>query len=435
MPSDIKINGFEIVSELGEGGMATVYLAKQISLNRLVAIKVFHSELAKDPNIKQRFLDEGKMAGSFSHKNILQIFDTTENNGRYFIIMEYVRGGTLKEMLATTKKGLDKHEASSLALQLAAALAYAHEKGIIHRDIKPDNILLREDGSPVISDFGIAKDLASTANLTNTGMFIGTAYYTSPEQFGGDASAQSDLYSLGILFYEMLTKSRPFEANDPLAVALKHASDPIPALPSDRKEFQPIIEKLCAKKSKDRYKNANEFIEALQALSRPDTAEIRNRSKQKKRNKNRIILASILVLINVVSWSYYSWQNEPAPKDSPTPSQVQNMNPEQAKIQRLLKTANLHLELGSLIEPEGFNAHYAFKQILGIDPTNPLAMAGMDEISKALLKRTRNALASNDNELAEKTLLKALEIKPNDATLLKLKRRLQWSLPIPDRLT
>ena len=97
MPSDIEINGFEIVSELGEGGMATVYLAKQISLNRLVAIKVFHSELAKDPNIKQRFLDEGKMAGSFSHKNILQIFDTTENNGRYFIIMEYVRGGTLRK--------------------------------------------------------------------------------------------------------------------------------------------------------------------------------------------------------------------------------------------------------------------------------------------------------------------------------------------------
>jgi len=430
MPFDIEIKGYEIISELGEGGMATVYLAKQISLNRHVAIKVFHSELAKDASITQRFLDEGKMSGSLSHKNILQIFDTSESNGRYFIIMEYVQGGTLKEQMSKTKKGLDKLEAISIALHLADALSYAHKKGIIHRDIKPDNVLLREGGSPVISDFGIAKDLSSDTKLTQTGMFIGTPRYTSPEQFSGNATAQSDLYSLGILFFEMLTNKRPFDANDPLAVALKHASDPLPKLPKESQELQPILEKLCAKKPKDRYQDAAEFMDALQTLSGPDPEKIRNAGKQKKNYKKRVIIAAGLVVVNIAAWGYYYFQSDVADATQAQTRQVfsapqsSGINPEQAKIQRLLKTANLHLDLGSLVEPDGFNAHYAFTQILDIDPNNALALAGIGQISKVLTQQAEAALDANDTQLAERLLTKALEISPNDQTLLRLKRRL-----------
>lgn len=428
MSSEINISGYQILSELGRGGMATVYLAKQISLDRQVALKIFKEELAKDADNKQRFLDEGKMAGSLSHKNILQIFDTAVSGDHYYISMEYVSGGTLKEKITASKKGLDPSQVVSIVLHMADALAYAHKKGIVHRDIKPENILFREGGSPVISDFGIAKNLTTDANLTNSGMFMGTPYYTSPEQFDGKATPQSDLYSLGIVFYEMLTKQRPFQAKESLALALQHASDPIPKLPTELKLYQPIIEKLCAKKPEHRHQSAQELLEDLQQISRPDTARIRDQAKQKKRNRRIAGIATILVLINIIAWSYFyfyqSDQTDSVADVNNTGNTSNTISPEKAKIQRLLNTANMHLEIGNLIEPEGFNAYYAFNQVLEIEANNDLANAGLDEIVKVLTQQAEEALAENDLDRGAKLVKKALTIRPDDNRLLDLKSRI-----------
>ncbi|MCP5420580.1 MAG: serine/threonine protein kinase [Gammaproteobacteria bacterium] len=260
----MDIPGYHIDREIGSGGMATVFLAVQESLGRLVALKLIKPELATNSNFAQRFLREGRIGVQLNHPNIVNIFDIGSHKDFFYLVMEYVPGGTLRDYIS---QGISIEESIRVIKIIADALGYAHSRGIIHRDIKPQNILFHGNGNPMIVDFGIAKSVNSKTGLTNSGMSLGTPRYMSPEQIRGKVvGTQSDLYSLGVMFYEMLTGQLPYSANDSFALAFQHVSEPIPRLPCAINFLQPIINKLLAKNPEQRYPTAEAFIEELTEL-------------------------------------------------------------------------------------------------------------------------------------------------------------------------
>jgi len=260
----IEIPGYKILNPIGHGGMATVYLANQESVGRKVAIKVMAASLAADPNFHERFVKEARM-GSLSHPNIIIVYDADIVNGQNYIVMEYVSGGNLDKLI---KNHLSIKRTIEIISQIASALNYAYEQGYIHRDVKPENILIRQDGTAVLTDFGIAKAISSGTQLTTVGSTIGSPNYMSPEQARGLAlDGRSDLYSLGIVLFEALTGKKPFDAPDTFVIGLKHINDPIPQLPSHLFLFQPIIDKLLAKSADDRFENGQQLIQAFTEIN------------------------------------------------------------------------------------------------------------------------------------------------------------------------
>ena len=219
-----KINDrYEIIKSIGEGGMANVYLARDVILDRRVAIKILRGDLANDEKFIRRFQREALSASSLSHPNIVEMYDVGEDNGNYYIVMEYVEGKTLKQYLKKRANGrLTVSEAVDIMLQLTDGIAHAHDSYIIHRDLKPQNIMIQDDGKIKITDFGIAMALNST-QLTQTNSVMGSVHYLPPEQATGKGSTiKCDIYSMGILFYELLTGTLPFKGDNAVEIALKH---------------------------------------------------------------------------------------------------------------------------------------------------------------------------------------------------------------------
>ncbi|QUH20886.1 Stk1 family PASTA domain-containing Ser/Thr kinase [Alkaliphilus sp. B6464] len=259
-------NRYEIVEKIGGGGMALVYKAKCNLLNRYVAIKVLRPEFINDKDLLDKFRKESQAAASLSHPNIVNVYDVGEEDGVYYIVMEYVDGKTLKELIKEKGK-LSKGEILDFTRQIALALKHAHSNHIVHRDIKPHNILVTEDNRAKVTDFGIAL-AATSSTITNTGSIIGSVHYFSPEQArGGYTDEKSDLYSLGIVMYEMATGRVPFEGDAPITIALKHIQEkpepPSKYNPSISKGLEAIIIKLTQKEQSARYANASALIEDL----------------------------------------------------------------------------------------------------------------------------------------------------------------------------
>jgi len=267
-PSGVAINipGYTLISELGKGGMATVYLAVQQNFGRKVALKIMSPALNADPTFSERFLREARIVAGLSHPNIVQVYDVGEFDNYHYIAMEYHPGGDLQERIA---KGLSVEDSVRIIEQIALALDYAHSKGYIHRDVKPDNVLFREDGSAVLTDFGIAKPTSkNTRQMTQVGKVIGTPKYMSPEQARGqELDARSDLYALGVMFYEMLVGEVPFDGEDPIAIGIKHIKDPVPTLPAELAAFQEALETILAKSVEDRYQRGRDFVEAIEQVA------------------------------------------------------------------------------------------------------------------------------------------------------------------------
>ncbi|MDP2229231.1 MAG: protein kinase [Moraxellaceae bacterium] len=262
--SEPLIPGYTLISTLGKGGMATVYLAMHEKFEREVALKVMAPALSADAGFRERFLREAKIVAKISHPNIVTVYDVNEVDGVHYIAMEYHSGGDLKARL---REGLSVREALTITKEIARALAYAHSKGYVHRDIKPDNILFRVDGSAVLTDFGIAKATEGDANLTQMGMVAGTPKYMSPEQARGQQlDGDSDLYSLGIVLFEMLTGRLPYEASDAIALGIMHMNAPIPKLEGRLAHFQPLLDRLLAKQAAQRPQNGTELIREIEAL-------------------------------------------------------------------------------------------------------------------------------------------------------------------------
>ncbi len=256
------IPGYRLQRELGRGGMASVYLATQESLDREVALKVMATALAADGNFTERFLREARTVAKLQHPAIVPVYDMGVSGNLHFLAMEYVSGGDLKRRLRTSP--MPPAEALRVLRQIAEALDYAHGKGFVHRDVKPENILFRDNGSAVLSDFGIARAMRSTTRMTGTGMSLGTPHYMSPEQARGmDLDGRSDLYSLGVVLHEMLTGELPYVAQDSLAVVYRHVNDPIPQLPAGLAALQPLLERMMAKDPGARYQTGQEITAAL----------------------------------------------------------------------------------------------------------------------------------------------------------------------------
>lgn len=270
------LGAYRIIGKIGQGGMATVYKAYQPSMDRHVAIKVLPGQLADSPEFVKRFQQEARIIARLEHPHILPVFDFGEDNGITFFVMRYFDAGTLKDKMAAGP--LPIHEIDRIFTQLADALGYAHARGIVHRDLKPANALVDADGNLFLTDFGIAKLLESASpRLTQTDAIMGTPAYISPEQAqAGPVDQRSDIYSLGIILYEMVTGRVPYVADTPLAVILKHVSDPLPLPSVVKTDISPAIEqvilKALAKNPNDRFATTAEFVAAWKrALREMDT--------------------------------------------------------------------------------------------------------------------------------------------------------------------
>lgn len=271
--NSIKINGYQIKEVLGHGGMATVYLAIQESFERKVAIKIMAEQLSSDSSFQERFLQEAKIVSRLIHPNIVTVYDVSVVNNHHYLSMEYIDGVDLKEKLHT----ISLFHLIKVIKEVALALDYAGRKGYVHRDIKPENIMINnEDGRAVLMDFGIAKAFDSISEMTQTGTAIGTPYYMSPEQAKGkEVDWRSDIYSLGVVFFQVLTGKLPYQGDSAVSVGIMHLTDPIPDLPEYLQDtFQAIIEKLMAKSPEDRYQNGEDIIQALNDISDDNLTEI-----------------------------------------------------------------------------------------------------------------------------------------------------------------
>ncbi|MDO3386528.1 protein kinase [Gilvimarinus sp. SDUM040013] len=270
----MEIPGYKIIDTLGEGGMATVYLAIQESFEREVALKVMSPQLSKDPSFGERFIREARIVSRLMHPNIVTVYDVGVHEGNHYLSMEYVPGHDLK----VNRYNLDLDVALAIVKDVAKALDYAGRKGYVHRDVKPENIMIHgEDGRAVLMDFGIARASDVASGMTQTGTTMGTPHYMSPEQAkGAKVDPRSDLYSLGVVLFQLVCGYVPFDADSAVAVGIMHVSDAIPDLPEHLAVFQPIINRALAKKPDQRYQNGAEFIADLDALPRAEIEKVKH---------------------------------------------------------------------------------------------------------------------------------------------------------------
>lgn len=267
---DIQIDGYDILELVGTGGMAKVYKAIQKSFDREVAIKVIDPQQLTDPSFSERFAREAKVVSKLSHPNIITVYDVGKTKTapdkapQPFLSMEYVEGKELQTLL----KQVSLAQVIKYIKQIAAALNYANQKDIVHRDIKPANIMISEvDDRAILMDFGIAKSKENGLSLTQTGAAVGTPYYMSPEQFKGlTVDHRSDLYSLGVVLYQLLTGEKPYNANSAVSLGMKHAGEPIPTLPHYLQAFQAVIDKSLAKSPDERFQEGHQFVAALEQI-------------------------------------------------------------------------------------------------------------------------------------------------------------------------
>ncbi|MFM9126328.1 MAG: Stk1 family PASTA domain-containing Ser/Thr kinase, partial [Solirubrobacterales bacterium] len=270
---------YRIERRIGSGGMADVYLASDLQLGREVAVKILHRRFAQDPEFVERFRREASNAAGLQHQHIVSVYDRGEWDGTYYIAMEYLQGRSLKQIIQDYGP-LDPALAADLASQILRAERFAHRRGVVHRDIKPHNVIVDDDGLATVTDFGIAR--AGASDMTQTGSIMGTAQYLSPEQAQGQpVGPGSDLYSTGVVLYEMATGSLPFDGESAVAIAMKQVGEQPPAPravnPAVPPALEAVILKALEKDPARRFASADEFIAALEAAQQgvfPDTAQV-----------------------------------------------------------------------------------------------------------------------------------------------------------------
>lgn len=449
----MEIPGYSIEKQIGKGGMASVYLATQESLSRSVVLKVLDiSDAEKSQELIERFLSEGRIVASLNHPNIITIHDIgiTDDNALY-ISMEYVQGGDLKSRIGIP---FDSDEALELLVRIGGALKTAHSHGVIHRDIKPANILFRDDDTPLITDFGIAKQLNEDLNLTSTGIFLGSPNYVSPEQADGkQVDGRTDIYSLGCIFYEMLTGNKPYLAETVFDVVLQHKRSPVPQLPEDLLEFQPLLDRMMAKDPNERFENTASMIEYIQHLQIE-----RNRKRavpdinitgemQGQRNKKRVSMVLIVLLVLSAGF-FFSLQyidirlkdpdriireepvtarenftaTIPGSGTGDTPRTLPTQEASEDVVNALLWLGKNSLEEYRLTYPPKDNAYYYYSRLLEISPNNREAAQGILEIADRYAILAERSLAENDIAKAETYINIGLKINPRNKTLLSLEK-------------
>ena len=474
---DIDIPGYTILRPIGEGGMASVFLAIQKSLEREVALKVMSPVLAANAEFASRFLIEGKITAKLQHPNLVTVYDIGTHNGIYYLAAEYIPGGTLKERV--TEGGLSVAETLDVISDIAQGLDFAHQKGFVHRDVKPGNILYRNDGRVVLADFGIAKAMDGSNSSTVAGASIGTPDYMSPEQARGEpVDGRSDLYSLGTMFYEILVGHPPYQASDPFTVALMHVTHPIPVLPEPFEWLQPLIQGLMAKNPAERYNTGASFIEAMQKLvaNAPQGAVLQQSSARKIGGDGRLsgtgatqqrtrvnlskaserpawliptVSAAGLLGAGLIGWLLMSsnknsdldnvatWNGAPSNQIDVSATQngtstgikeVESIDGLQGSIEGWLKQADYYLELSTsgkdpgrkLTLPEDDSAWGFYRKVLEKDSTNARALKGIQDIADYYAKSSYQLCDKEQYASCGAIVRQGLVVEPNHPLLKQL---------------
>ncbi|MBU3057380.1 serine/threonine-protein kinase [Pseudomonas indica] len=412
MERTLQIPGYRLHKRLGKGGMAEVYLATQLSLDREVAIKVLLN--TEDEAFTERFIQEGHIIASLHHPAIITIYDIGQiGDGRHYLAMEYVGGGDLVQYRGTV---LSPSRALDIVRQLAGGLAVVHDNGLVHRDVKPANILFRNDGSVVLTDFGVAKAMELDNELTHFGVAVGSPAYSSPEQARCEPlDGRSDIYSLGVILAEMLTGTNPFRAGSYPQTVLNHMQMPPPQLPPALAAYQPLLERMLAKQPDERFANCRELLEAIEEATEPDMDMTRIApavalkppvaSPRARRPVRRWLTATVatLLLAAALGVGGFKWY-------------------QQHRIHDYLARAEQSLVSGRLVTPAQDNADYWFRQALRLDAENTQAIDG--------LKRVLEARIAGYLELAETRLAEGRLIEPvEDSALYYYRQVLGW---VPD---
>lgn len=439
------IPGFNIIKKLGEGAMARVFLAIDEDLDRQVAIKVMNEEMAHDQDLRDRFVHEAKDTAKFDHEGIVKIFATGGHQDTPYLVLEYLEAGTLKSNLKARLKHRQQSDAPNEpifseveALQLlkilAEALAYAHNKGVIHRDIKPDNILFRSNGCAVLSDFGIAKTLDSDRNLTMVGSAIGTPAYMSPEQMqGAEIDGRSDIYSLGVVFWEMLTGQRPYRTTiSSYDEIFKQMDEPVPKLAENLSHLQALLQKLVAKRPENRFQTASELSRAVSMLSQTFTSTTDGETvvqpvftgggKQGKQPQNwprlhqkkLASLAAVAALIIVGVLVMLEFGKEPSMTVEPVDKQTEKL------ITELIESAQTYLEFDYIITPPVSNAAQNFTRVLELQPGNKKALTGLILAETALIKQVDQEMERGNWNMAKSMIELGLYYFPDSEQLADL---------------
>lgn len=441
--------------------MASAYLAKQTSLGREVVLKVLDTAISDSPVTVERFLNEGRIVASLQHPYIITIYDIGTAGTDVYISMEFVDGGDLKQRLRD--QVFDPAEALDLIEKIASALAAAHAKGIVHRDVKPGNILFRGDGTPLLSDFGIAKRLVGDADLTTTGMFVGSPNYMAPEQSDvGPVDGRADIYALGVIFFEMLTGRKPYRSESVIDVILKHKKDPVPELPAGLEDYQELLNLMMAKDRNNRFRDTPSLLHYIERLTgrseaAPPSGAARNDGPGgsapqitrvtlpvRRPRDLRPILAATAVLCAAaygVLILIEQRMGEPAvPAVIPAAATIEIVaedpligefaetaggatDPAQiAKVTDALLWLGTHsLNEYRLTAPPKDNAYYYFTRLLQLSAGNEDALQGLQQISLRYAILAERELADGNLEQARSYVTIGLQVDPNNKTLLVLR--------------
>lgn len=465
----MEIPGYKIEREIGKGGMATVYLALQESLNRSVVLKILdQSSRAAGSDMTQRFIDEGRIIASMHHPNIVTIFDIGMAGEELYISMEYVHGGDLK-------KRMESHVPPNVAIDIVAkigsALASAHAHNVIHRDVKPANILFRNDETPLLTDFGIAKQTDQDTDLTSTGIFLGSPNYVSPEQADGKrVDGRSDIYSLGCIFYEMLTGYKPYHSNSVIDIVIQHKTSPVPTLPAKFAIYQPLLDKMMAKNLDERFASAEEMlisVKQLQSMENADdltpdfdiTGDSTKKSKKGGAKKKSMLILIVLLILSATFFFGLQFvdiklkssnvridkvsTNSVLPINTTTATTTnladqtletiqtsENMSEAEkpAKpvvsdevISALAWLGKQSLDEYKLTYPEKDNAYYYFSRLLELQPDNRAAYDGILAIAERYAILAERSLANNDINKTQSYINIGLQINPQNQALLSMK--------------
>ncbi len=451
----MDIPGYEVQRELGSGGMATVYLAIQENLHRDVALKVMTPGLAVDETYCQRFLKEGRIAAQLTHLNLLTVYDIGVHDNHYYMASEYLPGGTARDKM---NDGITEADIVHIITDIAQGLQFAHSKGFVHRDVKPGNLLFRGNGDCVLGDFGIAKAVDSNTGATKLGTSIGTPHYMSPEQAKGEkVDHRTDLYSLGVVFFEMLSGKPPFDADDPFSVALMQINEPCPEVPAEYSQFQPLIEKLMAKNREERYDQADDFLDDLESVTgavaparkttrrkmapedaarkvTPAPAARSSSPKNAPPAKRSVVpvVVSVTGLIAIVSlavigWNVFSeYSEKPAVVDDGGDTDDESAAKRARELKRiadkarrerfdaLLGEADQLIEEGKLLCNGGDSALARYRTVLGEDADNDSARVKLRELANRIESAAETEWAKGELQNAYTLLRQASVEFPGD---------------------
>ena len=459
----MDIPGYKILRRIGQGGMASAHLALQTSLNREVVLKVLDTSSADSPQALERFLNEGRIVASLQHPHIITTYDIGKAGEDVYISMEFVGGGDLKQRLQCPVSS--PFEAIDLVRKIASGLGAAHAKGIVHRDVKPANILFRTDGTPLLSDFGIAKRLTGDADLTTTGMFVGSPNYMAPEQSDvGAIDGRADIYALGVIFYEMLTGKKPYYSKSVIDIILMHKKEPVPGLPTGLQAYQELLNLMMAKDRNSRFRDAESLLHYIDMLEQREKLRISDDTSQavdfdpsarpdEFRNTQATRLEMPTAVPRKMPWllggtaifcavAYgaliaveYRMSRDTVTRSVPSIAEVAvlqegefdaltaaNDREGNEKITDALRwLANHSLNEYRLSAPNQDNAYYYYSRLLQMNPNDEAARNGLLQISERYAILAERDIAEGSYETARSYISIGLQVNPGSETLLVLR--------------